>query len=43
MNVTEPLITIDAEPMVAFNPDQSPEEEQLLASVELQFKVDDWP
>ena len=39
MNVTELLIAIDAEPLVAFDPDQSPEAEQLLASVEDQFNV----
>ncbi|RKZ66938.1 MAG: hypothetical protein DRQ44_06200 [Gammaproteobacteria bacterium] len=39
MNVTELLITIDAEPLVAFDPDQSPEAEQLLASVDDQFNV----
>ena len=39
MNVTESLITIDAEPLVAFDPDQSPEAEQLVASVDDQFNV----
>jgi hypothetical protein len=39
VNVTEPLITIDADPVVAFNPDQSPEAEQLLAAVDDQFNV----
>jgi hypothetical protein len=39
VNVTGLLITIDAEPVVAFDPDQSPEAEQLLASVDTQFNV----
>ncbi len=39
MNVSEPLITMDAEPVVAFNPDQSPEAEQLVASVDDQLNV----
>ena len=39
MNVTELLITIDPEPLVAFDPDQSPEAMQLLASVVDQFNM----
>ena len=39
MNVTELLITIDSWPAVAFDPDQSPNALQLLASVDDQFSV----
>ena len=39
VKLTASLITIDCEPEVVFEPDQSPEAVQLVASLEDQFKV----
>ena len=39
VNVTAVLITIDSEPVVGFEPDQSPEAAQLLAFVDDQLNV----
>jgi hypothetical protein len=39
LNVTGSLIVMDSAPVTGFDPDQSPEAEQLSASVEDQFNV----